>query len=91
MRNLGPACEKDLEAVGIATAEQLKALGVKDAFIQMLIGRINLGRSAKCCNAAYLYAMHGAIHDMDWRDLPEATKQDYKAFAAELRASGRFR
>ncbi len=90
MRNLGPACEKDLNAVGIYTAEELKRLGPEDAFVKMLLGRLELGRSAKCCNAAYLYALYGAIHEIDWRAVPEQKKKEFKALAAELRESGRF-
>ena len=69
MRNLGPVCQADLNAVGIYEAGQLKEIGVEQAFIRMLNGRKKSGRSAKCCNAAYLYALHGAIHDIDWREL----------------------
>ncbi|MFK7769956.1 MAG: TfoX/Sxy family DNA transformation protein [Mariniblastus sp.] len=90
MRNLGPACEKDLNAAGIHTAEQVIKLGVEGTFIKMLNGRLEKGRSASCCNAAYLYAIHGAIHDIDWRGLPEKKKNEYKSFAAELRESGRY-
>ena len=90
MRNLGPACEADLAAAGVHTAEQLKKIGVKDAFVRLLIARRQAGKSTKCCNAAYLYALHGAIHDIDWRNLPESAKIDYKEFGAELRASGQF-
>lgn len=90
MRNLGPACEKDFNAIGITKAKQLIALGSKDAFIQMLLGRVQQGRSGKCCNAAYLYAIYGAIHDVDWRAIPDDKKAEFKAFAAELRESGRF-
>lgn len=90
MRNLGPACETDFNAVGVRTADQLKKLGPEGAFIKMLMGRKKIGRSAKCCNAAYLYAIHGAIHDIDWRALPEKKKAEYKAFTAELRESGQF-
>ncbi len=90
MRNLGPACEADFNAVGIQTAQDLIDLGAEAAFLQMLEGRRKQGRSAKCCNAAYLYAIHGAIHDIDWRQLPAKQKDAYKAFTAELRASGRF-
>jgi len=90
MRNLGPACERDFDAVGIRTAAQIKKLGPEGAFIQMLLGRKKLGGSAKCCNAAYLYALHGAIHDIDWRAIPEKKKDEYKALAAELRESGQF-
>lgn len=91
MRNLGPACEQDLEAVGILTAGQLIEMGAEAAFLAMLSGRLKQGRSAKCCNAAYLYAMYGAIHEIDWRELPEKKKDEFKAFAAELRESGRFK
>ena len=91
MRNLGPACEKDLNAAGIYTAEDLKRLGPEDAFVQMLLGRVKQGRSAKCCNAAYLYALYGAIHDVDWRELPDQQKQKFKALAAEMRELGRFK
>lgn len=90
MRNLGPVCEKDFNAVGIRTAAQIKKLGPEDAFIKMLLGRKQQGRSAKCCNAAYLYALHGAIHDIDWRAIPEKKKEEYKALAKELRESGQF-
>ena len=91
MRNLGPACEKDLHGAGIYSAEDVIGLGAKETFIRMLIGRMQAGRSAKCCNAVYLYAIYGAIHDVDWRDVPEAIKTDFKMFTAELRSSGRFR
>ncbi len=90
MRNLGPACEKDLNAAGINSAQDVIDLGPEETFIRMLVGRMQQGRSAKCCNAAYLYAIYGAIKDIDWRDLPESKKAEYKAFAAELRESGRF-
>lgn len=91
MRNLGPACERDLNAAGINTAGQLIELGVEEAFVQMLIARKRDQLSTKCCNAAYLYALHGAIHDIDWRELSEPQKEHYKAFALELRQSGQFR
>jgi hypothetical protein len=91
MRNLGPAVEKDLAAIGITTAQQIIDLGAEETFIQMLLGRKKIGRSAKCCNALYLYAIHGAIHDVDWRELPENLKTEFKKLAAELRASGQFK
>lgn len=91
MRNLGPAVESDLAAAGITTAQQVIDLGVEDTFVKMLLGRQKVGRSAKCCNALYMYAIHGAIHDLDWRDLPEELKDKFKAFTSELRSSGQFR
>lgn len=90
MRNLGPACERDLNAAGIFTAEQLKKLGPEAAFVAMLRGRQQHDRTARCCNAAYLYALYGAIHDVDWRDVPNNQKSEFKALTAEMRASGEF-
>lgn len=87
MRNLGPAVEKDLEAVGITTAQQVIDLGVEETFIKMLLGRKEIGRSAGCCNALYLYAIYGAIHDVDWRELPGKLKTEFKEFAAQSRDS----
>lgn len=91
MRNLGPACERDLEAAGITSAQQLKDLGAEQAFVQLLIARKKRGESTKCCNAAYLYALHGAIEDLDWREIPEEDKLRYKRLTAEMRASGQFK
>ncbi|MEM7474306.1 MAG: TfoX/Sxy family DNA transformation protein [Planctomycetota bacterium] len=87
MRNLGPCCERDLSAVGITTAANLKQIGVEEAFRQLLIGRRQRGLEVTCCNAAYLYALHGAVYDLDWRELPEDLEQRYKDFAAEMRQS----
>jgi len=90
MRNLGPACEHDLNEAGIKTAQQLLDLGAVDAFVKMLTVRKAEGRSTKCCNAAYLYALYGAIHDIDWRELPDAKKTEFKQLTAEMRESGQF-
>ncbi len=90
MKNLGPACEQDLARAGITTVEQLKRLGAENAFVKMLVARKAAGVSAKCVNAAYLYALYGAIHNLDWRDLPEEKKKHFKEFTAELRAAGEF-
>ena len=91
MRNLGPACEKDFAAIGITKARQIIELGAEQAFVKMLLGREKIGRSGKCCNALYLYALYGAIHDIDWREIPEKKKSQFKSLTAEMRASGRFR
>lgn len=90
MRNLGPACERDLNHAGITSARQLKDLGAEAAFIQMLTARKERGMTTKCCNAAYLYALYGAIHDIDWRALPDETKTKFKQLTAEMRESGQF-
>ncbi len=74
LRNIGPTCEADLNAVGVFNLGQLKEPGAEAAFLKLLEGRRQRGCSVKCCNAAYLYALYGAIHGIDWRDLPERNK-----------------
>jgi len=90
MRNLGPAVEADLNAVGIHTAAQVHELGAEETFLKMLDGRLVLGRSAKCANALYLYALYGAIYDIDWRDIPADKKEEFKSFTASIRDSGKY-
>lgn len=90
MRNLGPGCERDLNAVGILTADDVIRLGVEETFVRMLVGRQQNGHPTHGCNANYLYALHGAIHDLDWRQIPEQVKRTYKSLAAEIRESGQF-
>lgn len=90
MRNLGPAVEKDFKAVGIHAPSQVIKLGPEKAFLKMLDGRLKLGRSAKCCNALYLYAIYGAIHDIDWRKLPQEKKKKFKDYTDKLRRSGKY-
>jgi hypothetical protein len=90
MRNLGPAVEKDLNAAGVFNAAQIRRLGAKGTFLKMLEGRLKIGRSAKCCNALYLYSLYGAIHDLDWREIPEDKKTEFKVFTEKLRRSGKY-
>ena len=40
-------------------------------------------------NAAYLYALEGAIRDCDWLDIPKKVKQEYKQYAQTLQAKKR--
>ena len=90
MMNLGPAVEKDFNAIGITHAEQIIKLGPEKAFIKMLEGRLKLNRSAKCCNALYLYSLYGAIHNIHWAQIPEKKKKEFKAYTEKLRKTGRF-
>mgnify|MGYP000725312680 CR=1 FL=1 len=85
LRNLGPACERDLHAVQVYTAEDIKRLGVEATFVRMMEGRIARGTGGSCFNASYLYALYGAIHDCDWRDVPETKKAEFKKLTARLR------
>jgi len=81
LRNIGPKTAEILLAAGITSREQLIDLGAEEAFIMaMETGRVGFG-----VNAAFLYALEGAILNCDWRDIGEARKREFKIFAKGLR------
>jgi len=82
LKNVGPKLAAKLIEAGIESPEALKKLGAKKAFEKMYPA----GDAYGDFNAAYLYALEGAIRDCDWLDLPAARKQAYKRFAKTLQA-----
>ena len=80
LRNVGPSLATKLVAAGIDSPEKLRRLGAKKAFKKMYPA----GDSHGDFNAAYLYALEGAIRDCDWLEIPERVKQDSKEFARAL-------
>ncbi len=90
LRNLGPAFERDLNAVGIYTLADIKKHGVEATFLQMMQGRRQKAKKQNkkggtCFNAAYLYALYGAVHNIDWREVPESKKKQFKKLTQQLR------
>lgn len=71
LRNLGPVSTRWLAAVGIHTLDDLRKVGVVNAY--------NLVR-ARGYNATLnlLWALQGALTGLTWNKLPEAVKQDLK-------------
>jgi len=78
LRNIGGRIEKRLKAVGISSAEELKQVGSKDAFI-----RLKAHDPSVC--AVYLYTLEGAISDIEYNQLPEDVRQDLKDFSDRLK------
>ena len=85
LRNLGPACERDLHSVGIFTAEDIRKLGVEGAFSRVIENRMASGTNETSISANYLYALYGALYDCDWRDIPQQKKTEFQQLAARLR------
>ena len=83
LRNVGPRLAEKLVAAGIYTPEKLRQIGAKKAFAKMY----PTGDSYGDFNAAYLYALEGAIRDCDWLDIPESIKQEYKQYAQSLQVN----
>ena len=85
LRNVGPRLAEKLVAAGIDTPEKLRQIGAKKAFAKMYA----TGDSYGDFNAAYLFALEGAIRDCDWLDIPESIKQEYKQYARSLQVNKR--
>ncbi len=78
-KNLGPLTGAELRAVGIESVQQLQALGWEKAFeswVNVFPERVNL-------NA--LYALIGAVEELDWREIPADQKQEAKDFIRGFR------
>lgn len=71
--NIGPVVEAQLNEVGIATLEQLKEIGSKQAWL-----KIRAIDSSACIHR--LLGMEGAIRGIKKSQLPEETKEDLREF-----------
>ena len=81
LKNIGPEMAAKLVAAGIDSPEKLRRLGARKAFLKLH----ETGQFCGKYNAAYLYALEGAIRNCDWRAIPERLKSEYKSYTAELR------
>ena len=82
LRNIGPKLAAKLIEARIDSPEKLKRLGAKRAFEKMYAA----GDSYGDFNAAYLYALEGAIRNCDWLEIPDEIKVEYKAYAQSLQS-----
>ncbi len=71
--NIAEKLEKQLTAVGIETAEQLKEVSSKEAWL-----RIKATDPSACYNR--LCALEGAIQGIRWHNLNDSVKQELKDF-----------
>ena len=80
MMNIGKEMARKLEAVGIDSPEKLVELGAKHAFFKLKV------LYPQVC-LVHLYALEGAVSNMDFNELSEATKKDLKEFSDYLKGS----
>ncbi len=78
MLNIGKEMAKKLASVGIDSSEKLIKAGSKDAFL-----RLKQKYPSVCL--VHLYALEGAIHDIEFNSLPENTKTELKEFSDFLK------
>ena len=72
MKNIGPAMEESLLAMGIKTPDELRELGAVEAYQRMK----QEVRPRACLMT--LYALYGAIHDINCMQLDSDTKEMLK-------------
>jgi len=73
MPNIAKNLGNKLEAIGITSSEELKAVGSKEVFL-----RLKNEDDSVCINL--LYALEGAIQGIRWHNLEDAVKKDLKEF-----------
>lgn len=78
MINISKVNEKKLEDAGIDSAEELKKVGSKKAFLMVR------GSSDPGACLSMLQGLEGAIQGVRWHNLPEGTKEDLKKFYKEI-------
>ena len=78
MKNIGAAIRQKLLAIGIFSAEELTAVGSREAFLRLK------GAYPEVC-LVHLYALQGAIDNTDINQLPHAVKLELKAFCDSLK------
>lgn len=75
LKNLGPVTARDLAEVGIETTEQLREVGAVAAYARLR------SLKPKHYTLVGLYALAGALEDVNWMELPEETKVKLRAEA----------
>ncbi len=78
MRNLGPRTAHLLAPLGIHTRGELERAGVVMAY-RMIRHRWG----PRAINRSGLWALWGALHDVDWRALPDEVKAELTAETAD--------
>ena len=71
--NIGKILEEQLTAAGIQTADQLRKVGSREAWLLL-----KAADPSACYNR--LCALEGALRGIRWHDLPDEVKRDLKAF-----------
>lgn len=78
MINIGKEMAKKLDSVGICSAEELIQSGAEQAFVKLKAEYPNV-----CL--VHLYALEGAVCNMEFNSLPENRKRELKEFSDFLK------
>lgn len=78
MMNIGKEMEKKLVSIGIESSEELIGAGAKNAFLRLKQKYPNV-----CL--VHLYALEGAIHNIEFNSLSKDKKKELKEFSDFLK------
>jgi len=80
LKNIGPKTAKKLIAAGIDSPEKLKKLGAVESYFRLL----KSGNFDGTFHAAFLYALEGAIENVDWREISAEKKREFRDLTAKF-------
>ena len=83
--NIGPVVVRDLSAVGISTLGDLRGVGATAAYESVMVDKLHRGKGSRPFNAMYLYALFGAVQDVNCMHLSGAVREALKRRSDELR------
>lgn len=78
MMNLGKEMDRKLRSVGIDSAEELMAVGAREAYRRLKV------RYPNVC-LVHLYCLEGAIRQTEYNCLSGATRAELKVFSDQLK------
>lgn len=78
MKNIGTEMAKKLASVGIDSPEKLTEAGSKQVFLK-------LKEMYPSVCLVHLYALEGAVRNVEFNSLPEDTKKELKEFSDFLK------
>ena len=78
MMNIGKEMARKLDSVGIGSAEELVCSGAEQAFLKLK------ERYPNVC-LVHLYALEGAVRNVEFNGLPEDRKKELKEFSDFLK------
>ncbi|MEM6470032.1 MAG: DUF3253 domain-containing protein [Planctomycetota bacterium] len=84
--NLGETCSADLSRVDIETLGDLQRFGALAAFEAVMVDKLHRGVRKSLFHTMYLYAIWGAVHDLNCLQLPVGIREGLKHQAAALKA-----
>lgn len=68
LKNIDSVFAKWLNQIGIFDRKELEKIGAVKAYHEISLTQQN-------CNLNLLYALEGALSDLDWKDVPEGIKE----------------